>query len=574
LKTIRRRAASPALRWKAAGPKLHYRVVVRNQDTGENRIIYEGFRPECRLPPDLRLLPDLLAFRVMARISDDPASRFEQLYPYVPIPRVGDDDETPAEDLLLAGALPGVDQYRLVVKAPGADRAVIDMVRDRPRFLLPPGQLRDGPFEYDIFARVRERWKRLCGSLPVTFAMLAAADRRAERPVALPQSKARQTLGASPRHAPGLPERLAGESRATGPVLVIAVDVSARPDLSPVADPQDVAARQWWAGDGTGAVESIALALEASALKGLFLVDILAGEALGDDQVAQLGHTLAERGHGLGLLVNPEPWRGLSQVLADMDDVAATALALTRYETIMGQAPAVLAFASGTLNDDTLAEARRLGVRAVLSDRGENAGLAAWMRWRTRPFAAYDDLAVIPAAMALSTPAHGKDRVVRHTLGAADAMAADSAAALATAMAEAGGNAPIVARLDALSLLRRSTLSSRVLAEDWNKALADRLPAWAEAGWTRAPNGFPVLADRDEIKVEMATALIAGLGRAGLPTPAPRSLFTPEHLRGWTESGGAFEPLIEQRRGPRRLRRSAIRRYDAAFLQALKADPA
>ncbi|MFN3816861.1 hypothetical protein [Brevundimonas sp.] len=573
MKTIRRRAASPALRWKPAGPKVQYRVLVRNQDTGERRIIYEGFRPECRLPPEFRLVPDQLAFRVMARISDDPESRFEQLYAYTPIPRLGDDYKTPADDLLIGEAAAGADQYRFLVRAPGADRPVIDMVRRRPSFLLPPGQLRDGAFEYDILARVRGRWRNRKG-LPVTAAMVAAADARAERPVPVAQDKVKQPIGAQARHAPGMPQRLAVETRETGPVLLVAVNVTARPDLSPIADPQDVASRQWWAGDGSGAVESIALALEASSLKGLFFIDVLAGEALGDDLVARLGDTLIRRGHGLALLVNPEPWRGLSQAMADMDDVTATALAFTRYASIMGQAPSILAFAAGGLTDDTLAEARRLGVRAVLSDRIDDAGLSAWMRWRTRPFAAWDDLAIIPSAMALSTPAHAQDRVVRHALSATDAMAADSAAALVEAMAEAGGNAPIVVRVDALSLLRKSTVRSRVLAEDWNTALTDRLPAWAEAGWTRSPHGYPVLVDRDEIKVEMATGLIAGLGRSGLPTPDTQSLFTPDTLRGWAQTDGALEPLIEQRRGPRRLRRSAIRRYDAAFLQALKADPA
>jgi len=573
LKTIRRRAASPALRWKAAGPKLQYRALVRNQDTGERRIIYEGFRPECRLPPDLRLVPDQLAFRVMARISDDPDSRFEQLYPYQPILRLGDDYKTPADDLLIGEAARGADLYRLIVRAPGVDRPLIDMVRRRGVFLLPPGQLRDGHFEYDILARVRGRWRNRKG-LPVTAAMIAAADERAERPVPMPQDKVRQTIGAPARHAPGVPERLADEARETGPVLLVAVDVTARPDLSPLADPRDIAARQWWAGDGTGAVESIAVALEAHTLRGMFFIDVLAGEALGDDAIARLGDALTRRGHGLGLLVNPEPWRSLSQTLADMDDVAATAFAVSRYEAVLGQAPSILTFTPGGLNDDTLAEARRLGVRAVLSDRGDDADLSAWMRWRTRPFAAYDDLVIIPCAMALSTPAHAQDRVVRHALSARDAMAADSASALAVAMAETGGAGPIVARIDALSLLRKSTVRSRVLAEDWNKTVAERLPAWVEAGWVRSPHGFPVLADRDEIKVEMATGLIAGLGRSGLSTPDPQSLLTPETLRAWAQGGGAVEPLIEQRRGPRKLRHSAIRRYDAAFLHALKADPA
>ncbi|MFN4297163.1 MAG: hypothetical protein ACK4FB_10005 [Brevundimonas sp.] len=573
MKTIRRRAASPALRWKAAGPKQQYRVIVRNQDTGEARIIYEGFRPECRLPPDLRLVSDQLAYRVMARLSDDPQSRFEQLHEYAPILRLGDDYRTPADDLLIGDVVAGAEQYRLVVRAPDLDRPLVDMVRPTARFLLPPGQLRDGQFEYDILARVRGGWRNRKG-LPVTASMIAAADERADRLVPMPRERVKRAKGSPARHAPGSPDRLSAEAHETGPVLLVAVDVTARADLSPVASPHDVVSRQWWAGDGTGAVERVALALESNALKGLFFIDVLAGEALGDDRVAALGETLGLRGHGVALMVNPEPWRGFSQTLADMDDAAITEFAFSRYESILGRRPSILAFAPGALNDDTLARARRLGVRAILGDRGEDSGLTAWMRWRTRPFAAYDDLAIIPSTMALSTPVHAQDRVVRHTLNATDAMAADSADALVAAVAEATGNGPVIARIDSLSLLRRSMMRSSALAEDWNRTVAEHLPAWGEAGWVRSPHGFPVLADRDEIRVEMVTALIAGLGKAGLPNPDPRSLFTPENLRGWARTGGAFEPLIEQRRGPRKLRRSAVRRYDAAFLQALKATPA
>ncbi len=573
MKTIRRRAANPVLRWESAGPNQQYRVIVRNQDTGERRSIYDGFRTECRLPPDFRLTPDQLAFRVMVRPVDDPEARFARLHDYAPIPRLGDDFETPAADLLIGDAAPGADQYRLLVKKPDVDRPLVDMVRAEPRFLLPPGQLRDGQFEYDILPRVRGRWRNRKG-LAVRTAMIVAADERAERPVPLPADETRTIRGAPARHAPGRPDRLAPEAVSTGAALLVAVDVTARPDLAPLADPRDVAARQWWAGDGTAAVESVVLALEANALKGLFFIDVLAGEALGDDLVRRLTDTLKKRGHGLGLMVNPEPWRGLSGDLAEMNDVAATSFACARYESIVGEAPGALSFGPGLLGADTLAEARRLGVKVVLADRAEQLDLPAWMRWRTAPFAACDDLLVIPASMALSTPAHQRDRVVRHALNAADAMAADAASDLIAAAALARPDGLITARIEPMELLRRSMVRSAAQAEAWNQAMADRLPAWAEAGWERSLHGFPVLADRDEIKVEMMTALIAGLGRAGVAVINPRSAFTPGHLRSWAETQEAFEPLVEQRRGPRRFRPSAVRRYDAALLQALKATPA
>ena len=100
MKTIRRRVANPILTWEPAGPDQEYRVIVRNQDTGERRAIYDGFRAECRLPPDLRLTPDQLAFRVMARPIGESEERFVRIREYAPIARLGDDYSTPAADLL------------------------------------------------------------------------------------------------------------------------------------------------------------------------------------------------------------------------------------------------------------------------------------------------------------------------------------------------------------------------------------------------------------------------------------------------------------------------------------------
>ena len=204
-------------------------------------------------------------------------------------------------------------------------------------------------------------------------------------------------------------------------------------------------------------MESVVLALERNALTGFFFIDVLAAEALGDDLVRRLADTLKKRGHGLGAMISPEPWRGLSGDLAALDDVAVTSAACARYEAIIGEAPAAVSFGPGLLGADTLAEARRLGVTVVLADRADQLDLPAWMRWRTGPFAAFDDLLVIPASMALSTPAHQRDRVVRHALDAADAMAADAASGLLAAAVLARPDGLITARSGPNLALKRKT---------------------------------------------------------------------------------------------------------------------
>ncbi len=573
MKTIRRRAVSPVLTWASAGPNQEYRVIVRNQDTGERRAVYEGFRTECRLPPDMRLTSDQLAFRVMARPGDDPDGRFERVQEYHPIPRLGDDYETPADDLLVSEATRGAGAYRLWVRSLESGRVVVDMTRPEPRFLLPAGRLRDGTFRYEMMARVGGRWRKQ-GGRPVTREMLVAADARADRLVQPPRSETPEIKGEPATHAPGRADRLAPEARPMGPRLLVAVDATAAPALSPIADPRDVAARQWWAGDGSGAVESVALTLEANGLKGLFLLDVLAGEALGDEAVAALASALSRRGHGLGLMVNPEPWRALSPTLAGMDEAAAVDAAVRRYEAVVGGSPLVASFGEKQLTTTTLTAARRAGVRVVLADRNDQIGLPAWMRWRTTPFAAFDDLLVVPSTMVLSTPAHGRDRVVRHRLSAADPMAAAAAETIVQALVRSGGETLVAARIDPLALLLRTMVRSADRADAWNEALAERLTAWGGAGWERSPHGFPVLADRDEIKLEMMTAMVAGLGRSGVTGADPKTVFSPGALAAWAGDAEAFEPLVEQRRGPRRLRRSAVRRYDAAFRQALSLEPA
>lgn len=573
LKTIRRRAVSPVLRWEAVGPDQEFRIVVRDQDTGEERIVYRGFHTECRLPPDLRLTPNQLAFRVMARPIGEAEAEFTRVQEHRSIPRLGDDYETPAADLLTIEPVAGAAWYRLVVRNPKGGRPLVDLVHEKPHFLLPPGRLRDGVFKCELKARVRDRWRTISVH-EVTPQMIAAADARADRLVPLPQPEPPKVRGAPADHAPGRAERLAEAALDTGSRLLVVADVTAMPDAAPVADPADVARRQWWAGDGSGAVESVALALETHGLKGQFQLDVLAGEALGDDAVAALARALSSRGHGLGLLVNPEPWRGLSPEMAGMKRGAVLKYALKRFAEVTGQTAQVVSFGPNLLAPARLRQARTQGVRVVLADRADQTRLAGWMRWRTAPFAAYDDMVVIPSAMILSTPAHAKDRPVRHVLSAADALAAAHGQTVAAALAGARGRGLVVARIDPLGLLLRRMVRSSEQAEAWNLALAESLPSWSEAGWDRSAHGFAVLDDRDEIKSEMMTGLIAALARSGVAPADPAAVFSPGALRAWCEDAGAFEPMVEQRRGPRVLRRSGVRRYDAAFRQALGAPPA
>ena len=538
MKTTRRRVANPILTWESAGPDQEYRVIVRNQDTGERRAIYDGFRTECRLPPDLRLTPNQLAFRVMARPIGESEERFVRIREYAPIARLGDDYSTPAADLLTAEPTPGAGPYRLLVRNPSTGKPLIDLTRDEPRFLLPVGQLRDGSFHCDLKARVRGRWQTTL-RLEVTDEMIAAAHARSERLVPVPPQERPEVRGASADHAPGRPERLAEETLNVGPRLLIVADVTALPDAAPIADPADVVRRQWWAGDGSGAVESVALTLEAHGLRGQFQLDVLAAEALGDEALASVAHTLTSRGHGLGLMINPEPWRGLSAELTEMRPGAVLKHALDRFTAVTGHAPQAVSFGQNMLGPSPLRQARALGVRAVFADRTEQHRLATWMRWRTTAFAAFDNLVVIPSAMART-----------------------------------GGQRLIVARIDPLALLLRRMVQSADQAEAWNLALAESLPNWIEAGWDRNPQGFAVLDDRDEIKTEMMTGLIAALARSGVASADLATVFSPSALRAWSEETEAFEPMIEQRRGPRALRRSGVRRYDAAYRQALGAPPA
>ena len=572
MKTVRRRAASPLLRWEPAEQDQQYRVIVRNQDTGERRSIYDGFRAECRLPPDLRLTSDQLAFRVMVRAASDPDGKFVRLHEYRPIPRVGDDLETPAADLLVGEGVTGAEQYRLYVRRPGVDRPLVDMVSPHPRFLLPPGQLRDGQYEYDILPLVRGRWRNR-KRLAVTGEMIAAADERAERMVVLPPDEKRSVQGTPASTAPGRPQQFAPHAAEPHPNLLVAVDVTVHPELSPTADPSDVAERQWWSREGNGAVQSVASGLEDNGLKGVFLLDVLCLCAMPAALVRRIAERIIRRGHSVGLMINPEPWRAVSAELAKLDDCAAATLAHSRFVALLGFEPSLASLGPGLMKEDMLAQLRRLSVKLVFTDRADQLGLPSWMRWRSAPFAAYDNLVVVPNTLVLSTPAHARDRVVRHSLSALDPVMADTADIL-IGLERDRPNALIAARIDPMSLLRRSLVRSAAEAAAWNETIASKLPAWAEAGWERSGKGYPILADRDEIKLEMLNALLGRLGRSGIATVDWQDPELPARIRSWAETEMSYEPLVEHRRGPRRCRKSAIRRYDVAYFTALQAPPA
>src|SRR5690606_27605377 len=125
----------------------------------------------------------------------------------------------------------------------------------------------------------------------------------------------------------------------------------------------------------------------------------------------------------------------LSPHLAEMSVAEAMAEAVKRFHEIAGSAPEAVSFGHKLLDADALDAARRLGVRAVVADRLAQRGLPAWMRWRTAPFAAHDDLAVLPVSMILSTPAHDRDRVVTHSLRTEDPLTAGMAEPIVRALA-------------------------------------------------------------------------------------------------------------------------------------------
>src|SRR5690606_14614823 len=138
--------------------------------------------------------------------------KFVRLQEYHPVPRLGDDYETPADDLLVGEPTEGADAYRLWVRNDETDRVIVDMARPEPRFLLPAGRLRDGKFSYQLLTRTGAKWrKREKG--PITRAMLAAADARAERLVPPPPVAAPDILGAPAEIAPGRADRLAPTAR-------------------------------------------------------------------------------------------------------------------------------------------------------------------------------------------------------------------------------------------------------------------------------------------------------------------------------------------------------------------------
>ena len=150
MKTIKRRAADPTLRWRSAGANRQYRVAVRDMDTGRQQLIYEGFRLDCRLPAELRLTSNQLAYRVESRPADQPQTPFKRCQNYTVIPRLGDELAGDDADVLTVAETSGASHYRLLVRAADAEDVLVDMVGPGPRFLLPPGQLDETGFELSL----------------------------------------------------------------------------------------------------------------------------------------------------------------------------------------------------------------------------------------------------------------------------------------------------------------------------------------------------------------------------------------------------------------------------------------
>ncbi|MGH6978291.1 MAG: hypothetical protein ACRED4_03210, partial [Brevundimonas sp.] len=227
MRTIRRRAESTVLRWTPPGPDRQYRVAVRDEDTGRRQIIYEGFQTECRLPADLRLTPNQLSFWVGSRSEQEPSARFLRCQDYTVIPRLGDDYQTAAPDLLTAPEKPNTQEYRLRVRDTETDQIVVEMSRSSPSFLLPVGRLGDGAFEWTIQPRLRAGFGRPAWAR-VTDTMLSAARSRAERLIALPEEPRPALVVIKGERPPGSP----GSIRPAPPrpaSMALALNVTADP---------------------------------------------------------------------------------------------------------------------------------------------------------------------------------------------------------------------------------------------------------------------------------------------------------------------------------------------------------
>jgi hypothetical protein len=234
-------------------------------------------------------------------------------------------------------------------------------------------------------------------------------------------------------------------------------------------------------------------------------------------------------------------------------------------------APAVM-IGPGPARADWLEACRTNGVTAVIATRGALLGCPQWMHWRTEPFPAMDGLVVFPTAMSLSTPAHPRDQVLRHPFSNRDAMAAGASATTLKAVFgddDMPGGLLLI-EIDPLRLLTRRWRRSRQEAVAWNQIIEAELPGWVRAGWKRAATGFESGEGVGEIQLEILGTLLRGVGVSGVGPAAFLDVFGAK-AAGWLRPERLFTPVLEQKRGVRRCRPTAIRQYDETFRIALKA---
>lgn len=568
---MQRRPLDPVLTWPAAGASIRYRVSVKNEDTGERRLVYEGPKTICRLPPDLRLCPDQLTFRIAAR-DPDPSKRY-MIQGSWAIDRVGDDFVTPADDLLTVPEAPDAAYYRLQVIDPETGAFLVDMFRAEPAFLLPAGQLAGRGATWRITAGDDPAQRRLPWR-PITDAMIEAARARAGREVTAPARVARRAVTTPATTAPGRPSAIAPmASPLTGAYAVPVVLMTVDPLLSEALDGGAMLKQQWGA---SGPVEVTAGALNRAGLPGLFMVDVFAAEHLGLPVARRLlTNRYADR--RLELYFNPSRWLQAAGEPMDVASSGAFTVLLDRarrlFEDLVGRPPTAVRLADDVASESNLMEVEAAGFAlAVLGPEAE-PHLPSWMQQRQAPVVVGERLVVVPAASVVSQPAHPRDRPLRHRFGSERPLVATVARSIGAVAARAAEKAAVLllTEIDPLSLIQRRKLVDAAKAQAWNTALSRDRPAWADMGWERSERGFDVAGGSNEAAVERLTALLAGLGGGDVQATPPDLLFSPDFLRAVSELR-RFEPVVEVRRGPRVARLSAVRLYDAALRQALSVE--
>ena len=561
MKTIRRRAASPLLQWRSAGANRQYRVGIRNEDTGERATVYEGFRQECRLPPELRLTPNQLSFRVESRDADTPNAPYVNVQPFTRVPRFGDELAPDAADVLRVAEVAGATAYRLQIREALSEDLLVDMLVDEPWGLVPPGQIQSREVEWALRPRVAGSWRKAVWS-PLPAEAVEAARQRALKMIVIEDEvrarpEAQDVTWPTPRELslPAAPAR--------GPALAVAVAVSAQPDLAPDPTVASVIDTQWSDGHSGGAVERIARTLEQHNLRGWFFIDVELGDAMAPDAVANLAERLTGRGHEAGLYIG-------SGLLAPDGSIAERLQAmLSRMPT---RAHVGVMLGAGPDREAWLKACVDAGLPAVVVSREAQLSLPGWMRWRSSAFAASPTTIVIPTAMFLSTPAHARDRVTRHTFDNRDSMAAATIGPVVDAMSRLEATRLVIAEIDPLLMMDRRVVVDADAAHAWNSTLKQLLPGWFAAGWKRSVKAYTMARDLSEIRLHLLSGMTQNLAAVDLPWARWSDVFDPTLTTGWAPGAMAYEPLIEKRRGPRRMRRSAVRRYDDAYRLALRAD--